>query len=204
MALITDYATLVTAISDYLARSDLTSYIPNFLQNAQTKIYRSLRLRSMETTLSGTMSGGVLALPDDYLQLKYAYLDTSPKVFLERTSPETIYTKYRAGNRSGRPLDIAREGSNFIFGPLPDSDYAVGGVYYSLPELLSESNPTNWFLENASDVLLYASLLEAQPFLMNDKRIPTWASFMSESIRLLQEQEKRENSSGSTLATRVS
>lgn len=204
MALITDYSTLVTAISDYLARSDLNTYVPNFLQNAQRKLYRGLRLRFMETALSGTTSSGVLAVPSDYLELKYAYINTSPKVFLERTTPETIYVKYRSINSSGKPLDIAREGSNFIFGPLPDSDYAVAGIYYALPTLLSETNTTNWFITNAPDALLYGALLEAQPFLMNDKRIPVWEQMLGQSIALIKRENDRENFSGSTLATRVS
>jgi hypothetical protein len=156
----------------------------------------------METALSGTTSGGVLAVPTDYLELKYAYINTSPKVFLERTTPETIYVTYRSVNSSGKPTDIAREGSNFIFGPLPDSDYAVAGIYYALPALLSASNTTNWFITNAPDVLLYGALLEAQPFLMNDKRIPVWEQMLAQSIALVKRESDRENFSGSTLATR--
>jgi hypothetical protein len=173
------------------------------LQNGQSKLYRGLRLRTMETTLSGTIASSVLAVPSDYMELKYAYIDGTPQQILGRTSPEQIFTTYRASNRSGKPLEIARSGSNFIFGPLPDSTYTVGGVYYALPTLLSASNTTNWFITNAPDMLLYAALLEAQPFLMNDKRLPVWQQMLTESIALVKRQEDRENGSGSTLATRA-
>lgn len=204
MSLVTDYATLVTTITDYLARSDLSTYVPNFLQNAQAKLYRGFRLRFMETALSGTTSSGVLALPSDYLELKYAYVNISPKIFLERTTPELIYTTYRQINASGKPASIAREGSNFIFGPLPDSDYAIAGIYYALPTLLSASNTSNWFITNAPDILIYSALLEAQPFLMNDKRIPVWQQLLGESIALVKRQDDRENHSGGSLATKLS
>lgn len=203
MALIVDYATLVTAITDYLARSDLSSFVPNFLQNCQGKIYRSLRLRTMETALSGSIAGGVLAVPADYLELKYAYLTTDPSTFLERTTPELIYTKWRTRSASGRPLEIAREAENFIFGPFPDDTYAVAGIYYKQLTLLSASNTTNWFTTNAPEVMLYGALLEAQPFLMNDKRLPTWQMLYDQALETVKRADRRENFSGSTLATKV-
>jgi hypothetical protein len=203
MALIVDYATLVTTIQDYLARSDLSSFVPNFLQNCQGKIYRSLRLRTMETALSGSIASGVLAVPADYLELKYAYLTTDPSTFLERTTPELIYTKWRTRSASGRPLEIAREAENFIFGPFPDDTYAVAGIYYKQLTLLSASNTTNWFTTNAPEVMLYGALLEAQPFLMNDKRIPTWQGLYEQALETVKRADRRENFSGSTLATKV-
>jgi hypothetical protein len=203
MSLITDYSTLVTAITDYLARSDLSSFVPNFLQNCQGKIYRSLRLRTMETALSGTIASGVLAVPADYLELKYAYLTTDPSTFLERTTPELIYTKWRTRSASGRPLEIAREAENFIFGPFPDDTYAVAGIYYKQLTLLSASNTTNWFTTNAPEVMLYGALLEAQPFLMNDKRLPTWQMLYDQALETVKRADRRESFSGSTLATKV-
>lgn len=203
MSLITDYATTVTAIQDYLARSDLASYVPNFLQNTQAKLYRSLRIRSMETTLNVTMASGVAALPADYLDLKYAYINTSPVKFLERVTPEEIYRNYRTRSASGKPHWIAREAENFIFGPYPDSNYNILGIYYKQLTLLSASNTTNWFSTNAPDVLLYGALLEAQPFLMNDKRIQTWKMMFDEAVATIDGQDRREKHSGSTLQVHV-
>lgn len=201
MAKITDYNSLVTAVTDYLARSDLTPFIPNFIQNTEEKLYGTLRIRTMETALTGTIANGVLAVPADYLELKYIYLDSSPVVFLERTTPEIIYTKYRSN--SGRPLEIAREADNFIFGPTPDGSYDVAGIYYKKLTALSTSNTTNWFTANAPELLLYGALLEAQPFIRNDARIATWQTLFDQSYMRVDRQNKRERTSGSTLATRT-
>lgn len=203
MALITDYATLTTAIQDYLARSDLSTFVPNFLQNAQAKIYRSLRIRPMETALSVTIASGVAALPSDYLDLKYAYVNASPVRFLERVTPEEIYRSYPTRSSSGQPHWIAREAENFIFGPYPDSTYAIAGIYYKQLTLLSGSNTTNWLTTNAPEVLLYGALLEAQPFLMNDKRIAIWRELFNESVATIDGQDRRERHSGSTLQVRA-
>jgi hypothetical protein len=40
--------------------------------------------------------------------------------------------------------------------------------------LLGEDSQTNWITEYAPNLLLYAVLLEATPFLKNDDRIGTW------------------------------
>lgn len=203
MALITDYDTLVTAITDYLARSDLSSFVPNFLQNCQGKIYRSLRIRPMETALSGTITAGLLACPTDYVALRYAYTDTTPIGWLERQSPENVLKSYPVRTSTGKPKLIARQGDNFIFGPFPDNTYSVVGIYYKLLPLLSATNTTNWFITNAPELLLYGALLEAQPFLMNDKRIATWETLYQQSYATVKDLHRSENASGSTLATRV-
>lgn len=202
MALIIDYSTLKTAVEDYLARNDLSSYVPNFIQNCEGKIYRKLRIRAMETALSGSISSGVLAVPTDYLALKFANIATSPYLSLERTTPEYIYAKYPVRSGAELPKYIAREAANFIFGPYP-GDYSISGIYYKRLASLSDSNTTNWFTTYAPDLLLYGALLEAQPFLMNDKRIAVWQQFYGDAYSTVEDEENMEGRSGSNLSVKV-
>lgn len=203
MAVITDYTELQTAVSDYLARSDLTTWIPNFVQNCEEKLYRRLRLQFMETALSGTISSGVMAVPEDYLELKYAYVDRSPVQWLERTSSENVYKAYPVRSGAEIPRLIAREGSNFIFGPYP-ADHSIKGIYWAKPDLLrDDSDGANWLTENAPDLLLYGALLEAEPFIKNDPRILVWKTFYDDALNAVKDQERRENHSGGSLAVKV-
>lgn len=202
MAIITSYATLQTAIGDYLNRADLSTFLPNFTQGAEGKLYKSLRIRAMETALSGTIAGGVLAVPSDYLELKFAYITTSPVQFLARVTPESIYTDYPTRSGAGIPQAIARQGSDFIFGPYP-GDYTVNGIYYARLTALSASNTTNWFTANAPNLLLYGSLLEAEPFLGNDPRLPMWKAMFDYEFKAVQDEERRESRSGSVPRTRL-
>ncbi|MCP4128032.1 MAG: hypothetical protein GY753_13345 [Gammaproteobacteria bacterium] len=50
---------------------------------------------------------------------------------------------------------------------------------------LSDSNTTNWWMDNAADLLLYGALVEAEPFLKNDDRIVTWAGLFDRGIAKL-------------------
>jgi len=72
----TGYTSLQTSISDYLARSDLTSWIPLFVQNWEERFYRDpLNVGIwMESALNVAMANNLAALPTDYLRLKNAYL----------------------------------------------------------------------------------------------------------------------------------
>ena len=47
---------------------------------------------------------------------------------------------------------------------------------------LSDSNTSNWMLQNHPDVYLYGALLEAQPYLMDDARIPVWAQIFERVV----------------------
>jgi len=82
-----------------------------------------------------------------------------------------------AGSNKGKPKAYSIIGNNIQLRPLPDSAYEIEMLYYKYFTPLSDSNTTNDMLTNHPDVYLYGSLVEAEPYLQNDKRIQTWASF---------------------------
>jgi len=200
---ISTYAELQTAVGNWLNRADLTSYIPDLIMLGERRIYRKLRIRAMETALNSAIASGVLAVPATYIELKSARIDGTPTQPLERKSVDAIYHKYPTRSSQGRPVAIAREGSNFIFGPYPDSNYTVKGIYYARLTALSASNTTNWFTENAPDLLLWAALAESEVFLKNDERILVWESKYQAAAKDVQDEDDRENSSGSPLYARA-
>lgn len=207
MAVITTYATLQTAIADYLARSDLTSggFVPNFTQNWEERFYRdSANWASwMEAALSVTITSGVAAVPTDYLGLKQAYLDGTANIPLKRISLDQLYQRYPRDGQTGTPRFIARNGANFEFGPIASSG-TLAGTYYAKPTVLrTDSDGINWLITNAPDLCLYGSLLEAEPFLKNDKRIGTWKNFYDEALAAYRSQFTEEDYSGSPPAAVV-
>ena len=203
MAIITNYATLQTAVADYLARSDLTDFIPNFIQNAENKIYRTLNLRNEETALSVSITSGVAAVPSTFKALKFAYYDASPVNLLRWVGVEELYNDYPDRSEAGYPYIISREGSNFVFGPT-SVDGTLKGIYYAKLSALSASNTTNWYTTNAPEVLLYGALLEAQPFIHNDARLQVWGQMYQSAIDTIKEEQKNSETSNGSLVQRVS
>ena len=202
MAVITDYATLQTAVGDYLARDDLTGFIPNFIQNTENKLYRSLNLRNEETALSVSISSGVAAVPSDFKALKLAYFDETPAKILSWVALEEIYRDYPDRSSNSTPAVISREGANFVFGPR-SKDGTLTGIYYAKQDPLRTTDPS-WYVTNAPEVLLYGSLLEAAPFIHNDERLPTWQTLFNEAVATLQEEESNSHTSMGSLRVRVS
>ena len=71
------------------------------------------------------------------------------------------------------------------FDPIPDAGYTLQMVYFYKPEYLSDTNSSNLWLANTPDLLLYAALGEAEPYLMNDERLNTWASMYDRGVTAL-------------------
>lgn len=169
---ITTYAELQTAVSNWLHRADLASVVPDLITLGEKRIFREVRVRVMESALNGTIASGVLAVPADYLELKSAYIDYTPVQQLQRATPSAIYNEYPLRVSTSKPRLIAREGDNFIFGPYPDGDYTVKGIYYAQPTTITSSDNA-LFVANP-DLYLFAALAEAAPYIGNDSRVGLW------------------------------
>lgn len=188
MALVTSYSSLVSSVQTYLARGDLATHAPGFVQNWESAFYRQPRNHGtwMESQLSSVIASNVIAVPTDFLSLKVAYVSTAPAARLEYVSLEQLYGRFPRGSWSGVPEWLSRDRTNFVFGPEPDSNYTVSGVYVARPPNMRDSSDdaiAHWIILYAPDVALYGSLLAAEPFLKNDSRIPVWQSFYAQALK---------------------
>ena len=197
---INTYSTLQTAVANWLDRDDLTDRIPEFISLAEATFNRTLRLRAMETTVSDTTPSGSKedALPTSYLQMREIHLTTSPVISLAYITPEIMY-RIRAGSNNGKPNAYTIVGDNILFGPTPDDGYGYSMTYYKAFDALGDDTQTNWLILNAPDLYLYGTLLQAEPFLMNDERVPLWERGVRQVINDLQEQDDRDRHSGSEM-----
>ena len=203
MALITTYTGLDAAIDGYLHRSDLSDWVPNFIQNAQSKLYRRVMIRDMEKSFEIAVSSGTGAVPSDYRRMKFAYRSASPVTPLTIVSLDELYDMYPNRTESGVPAVFAREAGNFIYGPAP-SDFTMKGVYYQTYTLLSAGGKlTNWYTDNAPEVLLYGALVEASPFIGDDERIPLWNQLFFDALQTVVKEQKGESLSGTPKRVRT-
>lgn len=173
MALST-YADLKTALSTWTRRADMTTYADDLITVAEGRIFKEVRCREMESSFSAfaIISGGVLALPADYVELKYAYIDGTPITMLQRKDPTWIMLNYPLRSAQGKPKFVARDADNLIFGPYPDSNYTIQGTYYK--KLVSVSSLVNTLFTNQPDLYLSATLAEAFRFLRNEPMMKYW------------------------------
>jgi hypothetical protein len=200
----TTYSDLQTSIASYLARSDLTSQIPDFITFAENRLRRELRIRQMlKSVTTATVSGdNTVELPSDFLQVRDFVVMTNPIQPLSYSSPSALSNDPRA-SEVGVPKSYTILASEFQVCPAPDGIYTVKMLYFAAPAYLSSSNTTNVFLNTAPDALLYASLIEAEPYLMNDARINTWGTMYDRAIGSLTKSDEEGQYSGVPLAMKL-
>jgi hypothetical protein len=198
------YSDLQTSIANYLARSDLTSQIPDFITFAENRLRRELRIRQMlKSVTTATVSGdNTIEIPADFLQVRDFVVMTNPIQPLSYSSPSALSNDPRA-SEVGVPLSYTILANDFQVSPAPDGIYTVKLLYFSAPVYLSSSNTSNVFLTTAPDALLYASLIEAEPYLYNDARINTWGTMYDRAIASLTKSDEEGQYSGVPLAMKL-
>ncbi len=192
------YADLKTSLANWLADNDLSSYLDDFITLAEDRLARDLRIRAMELALSDTIASGVISVPAGFLELKHARIQAQSRN-LEPKDAQWIYRKYPLRSADSLPQFIGVDNTTFVFGPFPDATYAVSGTYYAKPATCV-GGTTNVWTDTCPDALLFASLLEVEPFNKNDKRIAVWQTKYDQIVNRLNNNEKRQMRRG----TRVS
>ena len=195
------FAELKTAAANWLDRSDLTARIPEFIALAEARFNRILRTRDMETVSTAiSTSAGTreYSLPTGFVQMKEFHLTTDPLTPLAYITPEMM-TRIWAGSGQGKPEVFTIIADNVRLGPNPDAVYTTSMLYYKTFTALSDSATTNDMLTNNPDVYLYGTLLEAEPFIMNDQRVQLWGMAFEKAIGDIQNQDNKDRHSGSQL-----
>lgn len=168
--------------------------IPRLINLAERRIARELKIQGFIEAVTGTFVVGqsVIAKPDrwrDTVSINFGAGAAPP--FKQRTP---IFARGYEYLRSYWPDESERAApefyadynySHWLVIPPPDKAYPFEILYYALPTLLDQENQTNWLTEYAPQALLYATLLEATPFLKNDDRIGTWQGFYDRAASAL-------------------
>lgn len=194
MATITSYATLQTAVIEWLARDQdttLIARIPTFIQLFEAKMNRSLFVRQMEQRSTSTISTAstdpeFISLPSDFQSMKRVRLSSvTGKPCLEfKSGTQMDEFRFGTSNVTGQPRYFGIMGSEMELVPTPDSNYTIEMMYRKYIPALATNDP-NWLLTLAPDLYLYGALLESAPYIKEDNRIQTWALGLSSSLDAL-------------------
>lgn len=201
---LSNYATLCTAIADWLNRSDLTTVIPDFVTLAEAEMKRRLRRSSTRTTLS--ISAEETTPPTDMAELREAYLESGSPTRdtpLRNCTPSMLAERRaRNAGATGRPTDICHFAGKIVVSPVPDQTYTARIVYFTQLTALT-GTATNAILTEAPDAYLFGSLLQAEPYLEHDERIATWRERFDRAIDQLNTVRDNEEHAGGLSAVRL-
>ena len=195
----TNYTSFVSTVESYLARTDLTSVIPDFIQMAQLRMSRDLRTESMLKVATTSPSDNKVAFPTDFLELREMHFEGNPPIILEFQSPDLFFRNGQT-SLSGRSHYFTMLGTEFQFAPSQNSSYTIQILYYAQPTFISSTTASNLYLTYYPDALLYATLAEAEPYLINDARIATWSALYDRAIANIQKSDLGQTHAYTTLS----
>jgi hypothetical protein len=179
---LSNYTELQAAVASWLARDELTLYIPDFIRLAEAKFNRVLfhpRMELRDTLTVNTLlaSPEFLDLPTDFQTMRMVRLPDEtgkPRLqFLSQTQMDDY--RYSIDNVAGTPTYFTIVGDQLELAPTPNEDMDIEVLYRANIPALAD-NATNWLLTLAPDLYLYGALLEAAPFNRNDARVALWGS----------------------------
>ena len=202
---ISTYAELQTATANWLDRTDLTARVPEFIDLAESTYNRTIRNRQMITKNdSYSLDSRYVNLPTDTLEVIRIVVDVTPQITLQYLTPEEIAER-RNSSSTGRPQYFTVVGGSTNQIELlrsPDETYTSSILYYTKIPALSDSATTNWLLTSHPDIYLFGTLVEAEPYLKNDERMPMWSARLGKALQELKLQGEREMHTGSSLRMR--
>lgn len=193
------FASLKTDLQRYLERGstsasdpEVYAQIPRLINLAERRISRELKVQGFIEAVTTTLTVGqsVYDKPDrwrDTISLNIgtgAGNDTRTALFAR--GYEYARACWPDESQTDTPQFYADyDATHWLILPTPDAAYPMEVLYYAQPPLLDDSNQTNWLTDYAPQLLLYAALLEAEPFLKNDERIATWQALYDRAAAML-------------------
>jgi hypothetical protein len=181
MSYVMTYDSLLQDVRRYLERgftveSDQIVYeqLPRLVTLGERRIARELKIEGFIRAVTMPLQVGVAVLrkPDRWRDTVSMTVDNGA-VFAR--SYEYLRSYWPNEASTATPQFYADYDYNhWLLAPTPAAAQTLEVIYYEQPRLLDTEFQTNWLTEYAPDILLYATLLEATPFLKNDERIQTW------------------------------
>ena len=207
---ISTYAELKTSIANWLNRSDLTSEISgDFIKLTEADFNAKLRIRQMEQIDSITINAETVTVPSGFIAVRSFYLlVSSTKYPLEYITPSNMF-EIRGGSRTGRPRSYTIEADNateqFRFGPSPDTSYTGYLSYYKNITALSDSNTSNYILNNHPAIYLYGSLYHASNFLggIEPNQAQNWLAMYSSALERCENNDRQDSYGGAPVQQRT-
>lgn len=177
------YTELLARIAAWMNRDDLTAVIPEFVELAEERLNRALRVRRMELVLADTpIVDNEITPAADVIDVKLLWVPDHESTPLKSQSLESVV----ASGNEGLPTLYAWNGSNLYF----DGAGSVQGVLYErIPALATAS--TNWLSESAPSLYLFGTMAEAKLYVGDDAGAQMWMGRFDQAIAELHGNEKR-------------
>lgn len=193
---------------DDISQSDLSVAVLDLMIAAgERRLYRDVRSSTQDTAYSLVVASNAVTLPADAIELKGApYVPTFPVVVYAPWEAVQNAIQLNAGLGGGttltaNPAFYSFEGDTIIFYPKQPDGTTVTGRYYK--KFSDISGGLNTLFNRHPDLFLYAALAESAPFIGEMTRLSVWEGKYTGLVQSANEEERRRQTRGSKLQTRV-
>ena len=193
-----DYNSLKDEIIAYTNRNEpaFVSAIPRIIEKAMSRIYSEAKTLGFQKTIEGVMvpNNELIRKPLDYkMTINLLYVnDISDAIFLLDRSYEFCVSYWPDPTLVDEPifysadLDVPQNDvamPSIYLAPTPKANYPYKLTYLSFPPLFNEQNSQNFLTDKYPNLLVYACLAEAIPFLKSDERGPLFESLYKMALQ---------------------
>jgi len=194
------YDSLVADIQNYAERNDepFISQIPRFIMLAENRIASEVHGLGYIRPVSFTLVSGDPSIekPARWRETVSMFLNTVQGI--KYIHPRTYEYCRMYSDTTGTPEFYADyDYEHFFITPTPNITYTGELTYHERPQPLSAENQTNWTTRYAPQLLLYATLLEAQPFLKRADRIQEFAQLYTQAVQSVKTEDNSRESDSS-------
>tara|TARA_R110001592_G_scaffold358004_1_gene662000 strand:- start:15 stop:662 length:648 start_codon:yes stop_codon:yes gene_type:complete len=187
------YTTLKTAVQDYIesTESSLVNNLPNFIESAEERILKNVQLDVFRKNSTGVSNANntYLATPSDYLSpFSLAVIQSDGDYnFLKLKHVSFIRDYQPSPATTGLPEYYSEfDETRFLIAPTPSSSFTFELHYFYRPTSLTQSGSgTTWLSINATNAMLYGSLVEACIYLKNFEAMGIYEQRFQEALMSL-------------------
>lgn len=176
---ISNYSELQQAVSDWMARADLSGNAADFISLGEARLNRMLNPAETDATIPGTASSREIDVS--------SLAPVRPiALFLKGSSGEMELVQRAPGSfafieEAGCPRFWSLDGDKIVLDCLLSTAEQFR-FRYQERFALSNTNPTNWLLTNHPDVYLAASLVWGGAFIKDGAYAASFKTLLDETI----------------------
>lgn len=187
------YDSLVGDIIRYCERTDqpFVDQVPRFIMMAENRIASESKPLGFLRVVTGTLNGQTMVKPERWRKTKsFSLLIGATRKYLFERGYEFCRSYAPDPTKTDIPVYYADyDYEHFLIAPAPDQSYYFELQYYERPLPLSSTNQTNWTTQYAPQLLLYAALMEAMPWLKTSERIPEFQGLYDRALTFIKQED---------------
>lgn len=183
------YDSLLQDVQTYCERTDtpFVDQLPRFVMLAENRLASESKPLGFLRVVTGNLSGNTMVKPERWRKTKsFSIIIGAERKYLFERGYEFCRSYAPDQSKLGTPMYYADyDYEHFFIAPSPDQEYYFELQYYERPQPLSSVNQTNWTTQYAPQLLLYATLMEAMPFLKTSERIPEFQALYDRAMSFI-------------------